>query len=80
MATFLPAFLLSGFVFDINNMPGWLRVITYAVPARYFVAILKALFLKGVGPRALVTEAAFLILFALVVMALAARGFRKRLV
>lgn len=79
MATFLPAFLLSGFVFDINNMPAWLRLITYAVPARYFVAILKGLFLKGVGAQALVTEAAFLILFGLVVVALAARGFRKRL-
>lgn len=80
MATFLPAFLLTGFVFDINNMPRWLQLITYAVPARYFVAILKGLFLKGVGLGALLTETAFLVLFALVVMTLAARGFHKRLV
>jgi ABC-2 type transport system permease protein len=77
--TFLPAFLLSGFVFDIGNLPGWLQAITYVVPARYFVTALKGIFLKGLGLRPLALEAAFLALFALVVMAITLRVFRKRL-
>lgn len=77
--TFLPAFLLSGFVFDIANLPHWLQAVTYAVPARYFVTILKGIFLKGVGLDLLRVEAAFLALFALVVTAMAHRAFRKKL-
>lgn len=77
--TFLPAFLLSGFVFDIGNLPGWLQAVTYAVPARYFVTILKGIFLKGVGLRVLGFEALFLALFALIVTAMAHRAFRKSL-
>jgi ABC-2 type transport system permease protein len=77
--TFLPAFLLSGFVFDIANLPGWLQAITYAVPARYFVTILKGVFLKGVGLRLLGLEAVFLALFALIVTVMANRAFRKNL-
>ncbi len=79
VVTFLPAFLLSGFVFDIANMPGWLRAITHVVPARYFVTILKGIFLKGIGLRALGTEALFLALFSVVVVAAAHRAFRKAL-
>jgi ABC-2 type transport system permease protein len=78
-ATFLPAFLLSGFIFDIANQPRWLQLITYAVPARYFVTIVKGIFLKGVGPGVLATEALFLGIFALAVTLLAIRAFRKRL-
>jgi ABC-2 type transport system permease protein len=77
--TFLPAFLLSGFVFDIGNLPGWLQAVTYAVPARYFVTILKGLFLKGVGLSVLAPEALFLALFAVLVVLAAIRGFAKRL-
>ncbi len=77
--TFLPAFLLSGFVFDIGNLPGWLQAITYVVPARYFVTILKGIFLKGVGLRTLAPEAGFLALFALAVTVAANRSFRKSL-
>ena len=47
--TFLPAFLLSGFMFAIANMPQSIQVVTYLVPARYFVALLKGIYLKGVG-------------------------------
>ncbi len=49
LSTFLPGFLLSGFVFAIDTMPKWIQVISVIVPSRYFVTILKALFLKGVG-------------------------------
>ena len=47
IATFLPAFLLSGFIFDINSMPAPVQVITHIVVARYFVAIVQTLFLAG---------------------------------
>lgn len=77
--TFLPSFLLSGFMYDIGNMPGWLQVVTYAFPARYFVTILKGVFLKGVGLPVLAVEAAFLALFALIVTAVAQVSFRKQL-
>ena len=77
--TFLPAFLLSGFVFDIQNMPGWLQAITLAVPARYFITILKGIFLKGVGPAVLAPEALFLLAFSLLVVVAAMRAFTKSL-
>ncbi|VAW95941.1 ABC-type efflux pump permease component YbhS [hydrothermal vent metagenome] len=47
IVTFLPAFILSGFLFDINSMPAAIQLITHLVPARYFVAILQTLFLAG---------------------------------
>jgi len=50
VSTFLPAFLLSGFVFAIENMPVVMQYITYLVPARYYVALSKLIFLKGVSP------------------------------
>ncbi len=56
VSTFLPAFLLSGFVFAIDNMPTVLQYITYIVPARYFVSLSKLIFLKGVSPFVLWTE------------------------
>ena len=45
--TFLPAFMLSGFVFDIGSMPGWVQAITHIIAARYFVAVLQSVFLAG---------------------------------
>ena len=45
--TFLPAFILSGFVFDIGSMPGWVQAITHVIAARYFVAVLQSVFLAG---------------------------------
>ena len=71
IVTFLPAFILSGFLFDINSMPEWVQLITHLVPARYFVAILQTLFLAGdVWPVVLSNMGALLIMllffFALV--------------
>jgi ABC-2 type transport system permease protein len=79
VVTFLPSFLLSGFMYDIGNMPGWLQAITTVFPARYFVTILKGIFLKGIGLRVLGTQALFLGIFALVVTVAANRKFRKNL-
>ena len=64
LTTFLPGFLLSGFVFSIDTMPMWLQVLSTVVPSRYFVTILKALFLKGVGLHVLWPQLVYLALFA----------------
>ena len=79
VATLLPSFMLSGFASPIENMPTALQIVSYAVPARYFVTALKGIFLKGVGLRMLWPEALFLAGFAAVVIALTMRAFRKRL-
>jgi ABC-2 type transport system permease protein len=79
ISTFLPAFLLSGFAFAIANMPLPVQGITYIVPARYFVALVKGIFLRGVGLETLWRDALFLVVFALVVTGIAIRKTRKRL-
>jgi ABC-2 type transport system permease protein len=66
ISTFLPAFLLSGFIFAIENMPTVLQYLTYVVPARYYVALAKAIFLKGVSIVLIWTEVAALALILLV--------------
>ena len=63
VGTFLPAFLLSGFMFDIGNMPKALQLVTYLVPARYFITILRGLYLKGVGLSVLWPECLLLTAF-----------------
>jgi len=80
VATFLPAFLLSGFAYPIRSMPTVLQWITYLVPAKYFVILLKGIYLKGVGPRVLLVEGIFLSVFGLVMFVLANRKFKKRLI
>ena len=66
--TMLPAFLLSGFVFDINNMPVVIQWITYLFPARYFVDILRGLYLKGVGIEYLYVNAGLLIFYSVILL------------
>jgi ABC-2 type transport system permease protein len=79
VATFLPAFLLSGFAYPIRSMPKVLQWITYLVPAKYFVILLKGIYLKGVGPRVLYVEGLFLAVFGLIMFVLANRKFKKKL-
>jgi ABC-2 type transport system permease protein len=79
ISTFLPAFLLSGFAFAIGNMPVPIQIVTYIVPARYFVAIVKGIFLRGVGVATLWPELLFLVVFALVVAGAAIQMTRKKL-
>lgn len=79
LATFLPAVLLSGFLFDIASMPLPLRLITYLVPARYFVTVTRGIFLKGVGAEVLWVQGTFMIAFAAVGLGLATHAFRKEL-
>lgn len=78
VATLLPAFLLSGFVFPIENMPAVLQFATHVIPARYFVTILRGIYLKGVGPAVLWSEALLLAMFGMVFLLLAMRKFRKK--
>jgi ABC-2 type transport system permease protein len=63
LLSFLPAFLLSGFTFSIDTMPKVIQAISYFFPARYYVTIVKGIFLKGVGFRMLWVEMAFLVLY-----------------
>jgi len=78
ITSFLPGFLLSGFVYSIANMPPAIQVVTYIVPARYFITILKGIYLKGVGLDVLWGEVLFLIAFALLVFFVATRKMRQK--
>ena len=80
LSSFLPAFLLSGFVYSIETMPRVIQVITYIIPARYVVTIMKGVFLKGVGLRVLWVELGFLALYAVIVFVLATRKMNQKLV
>ncbi len=79
VGTFLPAFLLSGFMFSTQNMPLPMQAVSRLVPARYFVTILKGIFLKGAGVRELWPEGAALVVMGALILALAFRKFRKRI-
>lgn len=79
IATFLPAFLLSGFMFAIEVMPRPLQLITYLIPARYFLVVTRGIFLKGVGVEVLRVQGLLMIAFAAAGLALAVRAFRKEL-
>lgn len=79
VVTFLPAFLLSGFLYSIDNMPRFLQVVTHVVQARYFVEVLKNIFLKASPPSFVAGDLIFLGLFAAVVFAVALGKFRKKL-
>jgi ABC-2 type transport system permease protein len=76
---FLPTFLLSGFTFSISNMPDWLQVMTYAIAPRYYVTILKEIFLKGAGFSFLWFETLILIGFMVAGYWVATRSFKKEL-
>jgi ABC-2 type transport system permease protein len=79
VVTYLPALLLSGFLFDIASMPAALRGITYIVPARYYVVVTRGVFLKGVGLEALWLQALLMLAFAVAGLALATTAFRKEI-
>lgn len=79
VSSFLPAFMLSGFVFAIPDMPFVIQQVTRIVPARYFVSILKGIFLKGVGASVLWADILFLFVYAALVFALASRKMRQKM-
>lgn len=79
LSTFLPAFLLSGFLFPIEQMPAVLQWITRILPPRYYVSVLKKIFLKGTPTALLYADLVPLAVFALVLTLLATASFHKRL-
>ncbi len=79
IATFLPAFLLSGFLFDIGSMPGVVQLITHVVAARYYIAILQTVFLAGNDWGVIVPNALALMLLATIFLGLTWRNVHKRL-
>ncbi len=79
LVSFLPSFMLSGFIFSIANMPPPLQGFTYIVAARYFVTALKGIFLKGIGLEFLVFEVLLLTLYGLAVFFLTVKKLKKRI-
>jgi len=79
ITSFLPAFLLSGFIYSIGSMPLPIQIVTYIFPARYFVSILKGIFLKGVGFSVLGFEFLFLTIFALIVFLATTRKLKGKI-
>lgn len=79
VATFLPAFILSGFIFQISSMPGAIQIITHLIPARYFVAILQTVFMAGNIWPVILSNSAALLVMMVIFLGLARRKSRKRL-
>ena len=79
LATFLPTFLLSGFLFPIEQMPVPMQWVTRVLPARYYVFILRNVFLKGTAIRLMAGSVAALAVIAVALITLATRAFHKRL-
>jgi ABC-2 type transport system permease protein len=74
---FMPSILLSGFVFPIDNMPRVVQWITYVNPMRYFIEIVRSIFLKGSGVAVLWPNLLVLFILGLALLALATSQFRK---
>jgi ABC-2 type transport system permease protein len=78
ISTLIPTMLLSGFIYPIFNMPKFVQVFTYFIPARYYITILRDLFLKGNGIATIWDEALFLLLFAGMMFIFAIARFKKK--
>lgn len=80
LTSFLPSFLLSGFLYAIENMPPVIQVFTYIVPSRYFIAVLQGIFLKGIGTQILWLPLLLLAVYAVAVFAVATKRLNQKLV
>jgi ABC-2 type transport system permease protein len=78
LSSFLPGYMLSGFVYSISNMPKVIQLISYVVPARYFVTILNGVFLKGIGIRFLWAEVLMLATYAGLIFWRASKKMRQK--
>ncbi len=78
LTSFLPTFMLSGFTYEIFNMPKWVQYVTYLVPARYFIVILRGIYLKGVGMEALWPNILAMLIFSFIAVRLAIMKFKKK--
>ena len=79
VVTYMPALLLSGFLFDIGSMPAFLRAVTLLVPAQYYIDVTRGIFLKDAGLQALWLPLLSMVLFAAFGLTLAVAAFRKRI-
>jgi len=79
IVTFLPAFILSGFIFDISSMPPLVQALTHLIAARYFVSILQTVFLAGNVWSVIIPNALALIIMSAIFLGISRRKFRKRL-
>lgn len=75
----MPMIYLSGFSFPIENMPFWVQYITYLIPLRYFITIVRGIILKGVGFDELYDQFLALFIFGIVILALSSLRFNKKL-
>lgn len=80
LTSFLPSFLLSDFIYPIENMPGVIQAVTYIVPSRYFIAMLKGIFLKALGLNLLWPQLLLLALYAAIVFVVASKRLDQKLV
>jgi len=78
-ATIMPAIFLSGLYFPIEAMPGWLQLVTYLIPPRYGLVIIRSILLKGVGLEILMEQVVAVLIFSVVIVTLAALRFKKKL-
>jgi ABC-2 type transport system permease protein len=79
VVTYLPSFILSGFIFPIQNMPLLLQGITYLIPAKYLIVIVKGIALKGVGVSMLWTQILFLLIFTILVLVICSKKLKLQL-
>jgi len=79
LTSFLPTMLLSGFTYEIFNMPKVVQAITYFIPARYFIVCLRGIYLKNVGIMTLWPQGLILMLFAISMLMLARAKFKKKI-
>jgi ABC-2 type transport system permease protein len=79
MFTILPAVFLSGFMFPLDTMPDVVKLISYVIPLRYFLIIVRGIVLKGSDATAVVPEIIALVITAVVIMSVTAVRFRKSL-
>jgi ABC-2 type transport system permease protein len=79
MLTFLPTFLLSGFIFPIEEMPPFIQKVTYIIPARYYIAVLRGIYLRGVGLEYLWQSLLAMGVFGLVLTVMAVKVGRQRI-
>jgi ABC-2 type transport system permease protein len=78
-AIVMPTIFLSGIYFPIEAMPGWLQAITYVIPARYGMVIMRGILLKGAGLMVLKEQVLAVLLFNVMIVTLAAAKFKKKL-
>ena len=79
MFTLLPSIFLSGFIYPLAAMPAILQAVSYVIPLRYFLVVVRGIIIKGAGLEALGNEVFALTIFGLIIMGAAATRFRKRL-